>query len=126
MSKVHLSKSYAVLIGLEAFVSTKAAVKSGVERITKPKEAKAKREECQREKQREMERHRGPEMGMEALEKALDEVKRTALGGNDTGVEEAKDVERTSDPDARLLPEDIHPSEISRLAPERNEMGQSA
>ena len=42
MSKFHLSKSYAVLIGLETFVSTKAAIHSGLEKVFKPNEARSK------------------------------------------------------------------------------------
>ena len=124
MSKVHLSKSYAVLVGLEAFVSAKAAVKSGVERITNPKEAKAKREESRREKQREIEKHRGRGIGMEMLNKALDKVERAALSGNNTVKEEAREVEYTSDRNSGLLLEDNHPSETSHVTPAGNERGQ--
>ncbi|MCJ1478724.1 hypothetical protein MMC13_007408 [Lambiella insularis] len=73
MSKVHISKAYAVLVGLEGFVDTKAAVNSGLEKIFRPKEARMKREEKQYEINRELEKEankrRGSVSGLEALSK---------------------------------------------------------
>ena len=125
MSKVHLSKSYAVLVGLEAFVGAKAAVKSGVERITNPKQAKAKREESQREKQRAVEKHQDRGRGTEALGKALHDVKLAALGGNETGEEDARGVEIATVRNSELQPEEFRAHETSHQTPTGNEREQS-
>ncbi|MCJ1284968.1 hypothetical protein MMC26_004305 [Xylographa opegraphella] len=82
MSKVHLSKSYAVLVGLETFVGAQAAINSGMEKVFKPKEAHLKRTEKQKDLdwklEKEAQKTRGDGMGMDELTKIATELKRAA------------------------------------------------
>lgn len=94
MSKVHLSKAYAILVGLEGFLSTKAAVHSGLEGVFKPKRARMKREEKRKDLNRELEKEanktRGDAPAIDDLSKIATELKKLAnLDGHGDEIENA-------------------------------------
>ena len=95
MSKVHVSNSYSVLVGLEAFVGTKAAVEGGMERVFKPEKAKMKQAERTREYEwvieRENKKRNSATMGLQGLSQALKGVAKAAdlgAGEDNMGLEE--------------------------------------
>ena len=110
MSKVHLSKSYAVLVGLETFVSAQAAVNSGMEKVFKPKEAHLKRNEKQKdlnwELEKEAQRTRGDGMGMDELTKIATELKKAADLGNEPEEDHHEEVEPISSHDQIISPKE--------------------
>lgn len=96
MSRVSISKSYAVLLGLEAYQNTRKTVKRGeskmqeqMEKVVHPEEAKKKEEEqqdksksAQREKEF-LEQQRTKEEGMKSQMGLRDRLKRKLkIGGN--------------------------------------------
>lgn len=83
MSRVSISRSYAILVGLEAYVKTRQKFKSGAEhashgkeKIMHPEEA-AKREEQQKDKSKSAERER--QILAQAAEKEEEEKRSTSL-----------------------------------------------
>ncbi|KAF4309684.1 hypothetical protein GTA08_BOTSDO02616 [Botryosphaeria dothidea] len=83
MSRVSISRSYAILVGLEAYVKTRQKFKSGAEhashgkeKILHPEEA-AKREEQQKDKSKSAERER--QILAHAAEKEEEEKRSTSL-----------------------------------------------
>ncbi|MCJ1384350.1 hypothetical protein MMC17_007466 [Xylographa soralifera] len=110
MSKVHLSKSYAVLVGLETFVGAQAAINSGMEKVFKPKEAHLKRNEKQKDLnwdlEKEAQKTRGDGMGMDELTKIATELRKAANLGNEPEEDGLKEVEAESSHDQRIFQND--------------------
>ncbi|MCJ1415527.1 hypothetical protein MMC32_001859 [Xylographa parallela] len=109
MSKVHLSKSYAVLVGLETFVGAQAAIHSGMEKVFKPKEAHLKRNEKEKDLnwdlEKEAQKTRGDGMGMDELTKIATELKNAADLG-DEPEEHDSELERMPHRDQEILHKD--------------------
>ncbi|MCJ1402620.1 hypothetical protein MMC11_005840 [Xylographa trunciseda] len=110
MSKVHLSKSYAVLIGLETFVGAKAAFHNGMEKVFKPQEAHLKQNEKQRDLnwdlEKEAQKNRGDGMGMEELGKIATELKKAASLGNEQGSDNLEEGDTKPFRDQKILQKD--------------------
>ncbi|MCJ1395112.1 hypothetical protein MMC18_007993 [Xylographa bjoerkii] len=124
MSKVHLSKSYAVLVGLETFVGAKAAINSGMEKVFKPNEANLKRDEKQRDLnwdlEKEAQKTRGDGMEIEEMTKIATELKKAADLGNDQERNDLGEVETKPKRNQGILPKDGEnsmPSANSKTAP---------
>ena len=109
MSKVHLSKSYAVLVGLETFVGAQAAIHSGMEKVFKPNEAHLKRNEKEKDLnwdlEKEAQKTRGDGMGMDELTKIATELKNAADLG-DEPEEHDSELERMPHRDQEILHKD--------------------
>ena len=68
MSRVSISRSYAILVGLEAYVKTRKKVKKGIEKVEEKKEEIIHPEEVARQREKERDKTKSAEKERRVLE----------------------------------------------------------
>ncbi|KAI9695650.1 MAG: hypothetical protein M1820_008497 [Bogoriella megaspora] len=82
MSRVSISRSYAILVGLEAYVKTRRKVKKGVEKVEEKKEEMIHPEEMERKREKERDKSESAEKERRYLEETRkkEEEERRKMG----------------------------------------------
>jgi hypothetical protein len=63
MSHVSISRSYVILLGLEAYVNTRKKIKKGIQHLHRHKEKEINLEEYKKKKEKHMDKNQNAEMG---------------------------------------------------------------